>query len=150
MPSRQAVHAPEPGLSPGMIAGLGVAWASVHRDLPVAISRDMRHYLTLVAMSSDDDLLAALLLKKLAISTGDPCDRHVGINSTVTFAAGSDDPPRTVRLVHRADDPGAAERIGVHSRLGAGLVGLSAGAAFLWPGDDGQLRSIRVIDVAID
>ena len=123
------------------------AWAQMNAEVEFAIREDESFYLKSIALSSDDDVAALLLLKKLKLAKspkdGDPA--AVGMNSYVEFRFGSGD-RRFCQLVHpTACNSSFAVSIG--SRLGAGLIGLRAGQVLLWPDEEGSPRELHVIMV---
>jgi hypothetical protein len=121
----------------------------MNEDVRFAIREDEVFYLTTIAMSIDDDLTSLLLLKKiklaerLAIPAGEPA--VVGMNSYVEFRFGSGN-RRFCQLVHPSMCSSSFS-LSIGSRLGAGVVGLSAGAELLWPDEDGSPRELHVIAV---
>jgi regulator of nucleoside diphosphate kinase len=82
-------------------------------------------------------------------------DDVVRMGSVVAFVdeapahapAEGDAAPRTVQLVYPAEADIAAGRISVLTHVGAGLIGLAAGQAILWPDRDGRRRPLRVLRV---
>jgi len=124
------------------------AWAQMNAGAEFAIREDESFYLKGIALSSDDDIAALLLLKKLKLARtpkdGDPA--AVGMNSYVEFRFGSGE-RRFCQLMH----PTACNSsfaISIGSRLGAGLVGLRAGQVLLWPDEDGSPGELHVIAVS--
>ena len=58
----QAMH------QPALAENLSGIWSALHPNLELTISEDEVHYLTSMALGSDDDLVSHLLLKKLQIA----------------------------------------------------------------------------------
>jgi regulator of nucleoside diphosphate kinase len=71
----------------------------------------------------------------------------VGMNSTVTFRDEAHGRDRVVQLVYPQDADIAARRISILTPVGAGLIGLAAGQAILWPDREGERRVLRILNV---
>jgi len=71
----------------------------------------------------------------------------VGMNSTVEFRDEAHGRERTVRLVYPTDADISDGRISVMTPIGAGLIGLAAGQAILWPDRRGEKRVLRLLRV---
>lgn len=119
----------------------------------------------LVICDSDYDLIANLALSiearlpTLARQLLDEIDRAeivpvlelpqnvVALGSEVEFEDESSGARRTVRLV----TPGKADieqgRISILTSVGAGLIGMAAGAQISWPRRDGTERKLRIVYV---
>lgn len=71
----------------------------------------------------------------------------VALGSEVEFEDESSGARRTVRLV----TPGEADieqgRISILTSVGAGLIGMAAGAQISWPRPDGTERRLRIVHV---
>jgi regulator of nucleoside diphosphate kinase len=128
--------------------GQAELWAALHKETPFHLAQCERHCLIALALSADDDVAAHLLLKKVKLarvvarSTLPPA--VVRLDSQVAYRHGGGAAGR-VRLCH----PSAigCEGLDVASLLGAGLIGLTAGQAVLWPGRDGRLATLEVLAV---
>lgn len=119
----------------------------------------------LVISSADYDLIANLALSiegrlpTLARQLLEEIDRAeivpaldlppnvVALGSEVEFEDESSGARRTVRLV----TPGEADieqgRISILTSVGAGLIGMAAGAQISWPRPDGTERRLRIVHV---
>lgn len=119
----------------------------------------------LVICDADYDLIANLALSiegrlpTLARQLLDEIDRAeivpapelpqnvVALGSEVEFEDESSGARRTVRLV----TPGNADieqgRISILTSVGAGLIGMAAGAQISWPRPDGTERKLRIVHV---
>ena len=51
---------------------------------------------------------------------------------------------RSVRLVYPSDADIASGRISILTPIGAGLIGMRAGSAILWPDRDGHERALTI------
>jgi regulator of nucleoside diphosphate kinase len=71
----------------------------------------------------------------------------VTMGSAVTFVDDSSGTERTVTLVWPQDADIAAGRISILTPVGAGLIGLKAGQAILWPDRDGHERALTIVRV---
>lgn len=71
-----------------------------------------------------------------------------GMYSTVAFRDEAHGRDRVVRLVYPQDADIAAGKISILTPVGAGLIGLAAGQAILWPDRDGECRVLRILSVA--
>lgn len=95
--------------------------------------------------------VAKLLLDEIARARIRPDlvvrDDIVGMNSTVEFRDEAHGRERTVRLVYPTEADISDGRISVMTPIGAGLIGLAAGQAILWPDRDGERRVLRVLRV---
>jgi regulator of nucleoside diphosphate kinase len=134
-------------LSPAEIYSL--AWARMNEDVRFAVREEQVHYLQTIALSLEDDLASLLLLKKLKLADKLKADAAppdlVGMNSYLEFRFGSGN-RRFCRLLHRSVCATSFD-LSIGSRLGAGVVGLSAGQRIQWPDADGNLRELHVIAV---
>lgn len=79
-------------------------------------------------------------------------DRHVPatvvrMGSVVEFLDEAHGARRTVQLVYPSDADIGAGRISILTPVGAGLIGLSAGAEIQWPDREGRERSLRILKV---
>jgi regulator of nucleoside diphosphate kinase len=125
------------------------AWAKMNEGVRIAIQEDEVFYLTTIAMSIDDDLTSLLLLKKIKLAEkltlSDNEHDVVEMNSFVEFRFGAGN-RRFCQLVHPTMCS-SSFALSIGSRLGAGVIGLSAGAVLLWPDDDGSPRELHVIGI---
>ena len=71
----------------------------------------------------------------------------VAIGSEVEFLDDCNRARRRIRLVLPGDADIAADRISVMTPVGAGLVGLRAGARIDWPTPDGRPRTLEILKV---
>ncbi len=71
----------------------------------------------------------------------------ITMNATVEFVDEATGTDRTVKLVYPKDADISAGRISILTPIGAGLIGLRAGQAILWPDRDGKERWLRIISV---
>ena len=68
----------------------------------------------------------------------------VKVHSEVDFVDAANGAVRSVRLVYPSDADIATGRISILTPVGAGLIGLRAGSAILWPDRDGQERALTI------
>lgn len=126
------------------------AWAKINEGVEFAVRDSEVFYLSMIASGIDDDLASLLLLKKLKMARklSDPVRDadQVGMNSYVEFRFGAAD--RSFRQLLHPTVCRTSFALSIASRLGAGVVGLRAGQALLWPDDEGCLRELHVIAVA--
>lgn len=124
-------------------------WSRLHAGETFAFSGSEAHYLRTVAVSMDDDVTSLLLLKKLKLAAEfAPSAMPQGLvtmNSLAEFTFGQHR-QRQCRIVHSAA-PADELRLGIDSRLGAGLVGMRSGQSILWPDSDGLLKELCVLRV---
>lgn len=71
----------------------------------------------------------------------------VTMNSTVRFAIVDSGDVFCMTLVYPKDADGSAERVSVLAPVGSALLGLSVGDALEWPRPDGQVMTVRVLEV---
>ena len=124
-------------------------WSELHADAPFLINDDEVHCLRAIALNDASDEVACLLLRKLASARllhpqRMPLD-VVAIGATAEFSFGAGDVTR-LRLVHPRGVRTSTD-IGAETLVGAGLIGLAAGQAILWPDELGLLRHLRVFSV---
>jgi regulator of nucleoside diphosphate kinase len=126
------------------------AWAAMNEGAKFAVRTSEAFYLKMIASSLDDDLASLLLLKKLKmarkLSDDAPDSDSVAMNSGVEFRFGSKG--RSFRQLRHPTACRSNLAVSIASRLGSGLIGLSAGQSVLWPDDEGCLRELCVIAVA--
>lgn len=127
---------------------LSERWAALHSGERFTISTNEVHYLKMLALALDDDVASLLLLKKIRLSRmRSPVELPSGVAVMNSFVAWSfDGEQREGRLGHPSGRQDA-DAVSVASRIGAGLVGLSAGQAIVWPDRHDRLRELRVIGV---
>ncbi|MBA2920224.1 hypothetical protein GON01_00800 [Sphingomonas sp. MAH-20] len=128
--------------------GQAELWAALHKDTPFHLAECERHCLIALALSAEDDVAAHLLLKKVRLARvtdrpGLP-PRVARLESRVAYRHGRGAAGQA-RLCHPSAT--GCEGLDVTSLLGAGLIGLEAGQAVLWPGDDGRLATLEVLAV---
>jgi regulator of nucleoside diphosphate kinase len=128
--------------------GQAELWAALHKEIPLHFAECERHCLIALALSTNDDVAAHLLLKKVKLARivarrALPPD-VVRLDSRVAYRHGRGVAGR-VRLCHPSAIEG--EGVDVASLLGAGLVGLETGQSVLWPGADGRLARLEVLAV---
>lgn len=92
--------------------------------------------------------VSELLLREIGRATIHK-ERHVPrdvvtMNSEVDFVDAANGSVRSVRLVYPSDADIATGRISILTPVGAGLIGLRAGSAILWPDRDGQERALTI------
>lgn len=92
--------------------------------------------------------VSELLLREIGRATIHK-ERHiprdvVTMNSEVDFIDETSGSVRSVRLVYPSDADIATGRISVLTPVGAGLIGMRAGSAILWPDREGQERAITI------
>jgi hypothetical protein len=123
-------------------------WSALHTDVELKVRASEVHFLRMLALGADDDVVSQLLLRKLrlahvAADVAEP-DR-VFLNSFVEyrFDAG----PATFGQLVRPSPHAPSYAIGVTSLLGAGLIGLRAGQIVLWPNAGGTLCDLHLLHV---
>ena len=92
--------------------------------------------------------VSELLLREIGRATIHK-ERHVPrdvvtMNSEVDFVDAASGAVRSVRLVYPSDADIATGRISILTPVGAGLIGMRAGSAILWPDRDGQERALTI------
>ena len=125
-------------------------WALLHRDAPITVHDCEIHCLTSIALATDDDLVAYLLLRKMRIARRvglDDADPGAArVNSLVAFTHGASE-PFFCQLVHPSAVGMTPHALGIDSLLGAGLIGLGPAQAVLWPDSSGSLSELAILDV---
>ena len=91
-------------------------------------------------------LLAELQRAELHAAFDMPADIIV-MNSFIDFIDEGNGTQRTVQLVYPSDADIEASRVSILTPIGAGLIGLSAGDAILWPDRQGHERRLRIMSV---
>ena len=71
----------------------------------------------------------------------------VRMGSTVEFFDEAHGSQRAVQLVYPGEADIGAGRVSILTPVGAGLIGLSAGAEITWPDREGRKRSLRILKV---
>ena len=126
-----------------------LAWVRMNEGVTFAVREDQLRYLQAIAVGMDDDVASLLLLKKLnladRLTPDEPAHDLVGMNSHVEFRFGNEN-RRFCRLLHPSVCSTSFD-LSIDSRLGAGVVGLRAGQALLWPDARGNARELHVIGV---
>lgn len=72
----------------------------------------------------------------------------VTMNAHVTFVDETNGAERTVQLVYPGDADFENGKLSILTPVGAGLIGLPAGATIAWPDRDGHYRNLRIVNVA--
>ena len=139
----------QPLLQPSVAESLSAIWAALHRDAEMTIAETEVHYLRAMAVTIDDDVTSALLLRKLQLAQILHADalppKTVGMNSFLEYAYDG-----RARFFCQIVHPSAAlpnYALPVTSSLGAGLVGLREGQTILWPDERGTLCDLSVLRV---
>jgi regulator of nucleoside diphosphate kinase len=136
----------QPGPELTLADSLSVIWAALHARADLHISENEVHYLRTLALALDDDIVSCLLLRKLKLATILPTDEieagTVAMNSFVEFT-NDGGAIQLCRLVHPSPHL-PIYGLSVTSLLGAGLIGLRAGQAMLWPNEKGSFCELRV------
>lgn len=133
---------------PSSIGALVGIWRALHKDLSVEMDPTEGRYLQHVVYAMDDELVAALLAAKLAMSKP-PSNTHsmgdlVRRGSEVLYSVQGR--RYRARLVHgSAREDGL---LGVDTRFGAALLGLRSGQSLLWPHEHGRLVEVHALEVA--
>lgn len=109
--------------------------------------------LTNLAIAVEERLpqVSELLLREIGrakVHAGDdlPAD-VVTMGSEVEFVDEGNGVTRKVRLVYPQEADIAAGRVSILTPVGAGLIGLRAGQAILWPDREGRERALRIVKV---
>lgn len=95
--------------------------------------------------------VAAMLLAEL--DRADVCSAEtlpadtVTMNSHVEFIDEGNGSRRTAQIVYPAEADISEGRISVLTPVGAGLIGLRAGHAIVWPDREGHSRTLRIVSV---
>ena len=71
----------------------------------------------------------------------------VTMNSTVRFEIAGSDEVRCLTLAYPRDMAQLPNGISILTPIGSALLGLSVGDTIDWPGPDGQLLTVRVLEV---
>lgn len=71
----------------------------------------------------------------------------VVMNAHIDFIDEASGTRRTVQLVYPQDADIAAGRVSILTPIGAGLIGMTAGASIFWPDRNGQGRTLRIVGV---
>jgi regulator of nucleoside diphosphate kinase len=105
------------------------------------------------AMERDSPVGAYLLeeLSRAYIVPDDACSPYVvRMGSRVTFSDDQTRRTHKVTLVYPADANIDESRVSVLTPVGAALIGLSPAQSIEWPGPDGRMGSLTVLDVTND
>lgn len=128
---------------------LGTIWELLHRESRFQVLDTERHYITTMAVLSEDDLISQLLLKKLKMAHTVPSRSNlVTVGSFVEYTFGS--PTKCFSQVVHPAPPMPSYQASVTSSIGAGLLGLTVNQWILWPQDEGQLQKLSVVAVEND
>ncbi len=133
----------------GLAESLSAVWSALHRDTEFIIPEDHIHYLKMLALTANDELISHLLLRKLRvarIARGPRIpDSLATLNSFCEFSFEGGR-KRFCQLVHPS--PHAPNYgLSILSLTGAGLIGLRACQSILWPNEAGELRDLHVARV---
>lgn len=130
---------------------------TIHATAPlrpkVVLARGEAHRLSTLAtqMERSAPLAAELLLDEIdravLLADSDVPVTVVRMGSVVEFLDEAHGARRTVQLVYPSDADIGAGRISILTPVGAGLIGLSAGAEIQWPDREGRERSLRILRV---
>lgn len=71
----------------------------------------------------------------------------VALGSEVEFEDESSGARRTVRLVTPGEADIGLGKVSILTSVGAGLIGMAAGAQIIWPKPDGTKRKLRMVRV---
>jgi len=138
------------GLGDAAAEPLVALWALAHRDASIAVHDCDVHCLTALALAAEDDLVAALLLRKLRLArrirAGESDPNAARMNSLVAFRHGSAR-RHCLRLVHPRAVATTEAALSVDSAAGSGLIGLVPDQSLLWPDASGSLSELSVIEV---
>jgi regulator of nucleoside diphosphate kinase len=124
-------------------------WSALHQDIELWVRDCELHYLKMLALTADDDLVSHLLLAKLRLAgrvdhRSAPASLVV-MNSFLEYRL--DGGGRSFcQLVHPTA-PQTGYGVSIQSLLGAGLIGLRAGQTILWPDESGSLRDLDLLHV---
>lgn len=120
---------------------------------PIQIRESDAERITNIAIAAEDHSpqVAVLLLGELSRAQVMPdsklADDIVAMQSSVTFIDEANGIERSLQLVYPPDADIASGRISILSLVGAGLLGLRAGQAILWPDRSGKQRQLRIVNV---
>ena len=120
---------------------------------PIVLSETDAERLSGLAIQNEaiHPVAAKLLLSEIARAHIRPDvlvrDNIVGMNSTVEFRDEAHGRDRVVQLVYPQDADIAAGKVSILTPVGAGLIGLTAGQAILWPDREGEKRVLRILRV---
>lgn len=139
----------QPGPQLTLADSLSGIWAALHPSADMHISENEVHYLRTLALALDDDVVSCLLLRKLKLATVLPAreldGETVAMNSFVEFTNDGSERQRR-QLVHPSPHQ-PAEGLSIATLLGAGLIGMRAGQAILWPNEKGSFCDLHVARV---
>ncbi len=124
-------------------------WADLGGRARITLHDGDVHYLTALALATDDDLVAHLLLAKLRVAAKVSNDGSLGVarvGSLVEFDDGSGT-ARVARLMHPTA-PYVPHGMSVTSLLGTGLIGLGEGQATPWPDERGDFHPLKILRIA--
>lgn len=71
----------------------------------------------------------------------------VTMHSKVEFLDEASGTERTIELVYPRDADISVGRVSIMTPVGAGLIGMRAGDAILWPDRDGRKRKLTIVKV---
>lgn len=123
------------------------------RRPPISIIASEADTLTDLALTIQDSsplvselLLAELERAKLCTEKTIPSD-VVTMHSTVEFLDERSGQRRTVQLVYPSAADAEQHKISILTPIGAGLIGMRAGASIAWPDRSGAERPIQILSV---
>lgn len=135
---------PSPQLT--LADSLSGIWAALHARAELHISENEVHYLRTLALALDDDIVSCLLLRKLRLATVLPTEEieaeTVAMNSHVEFT--NDGSARQSRQLVHPSPHQPDDGLSITTLLGAGLIGMRAGQAILWPNEKGSFCDLYV------
>ena len=141
------------GLGDAAAEPLVALWALAHRDESITVHDCEIHCLIAIALAAEDDLVAALLLRKLRLArrirAGESDPNAARMNSLVAFRHGTVR-RHCLRLVHPRAVATTEAALSVDSAAGSGLIGLVPEQSLLWPDASGGLSELSVIEVRND
>ncbi len=136
----------EPSPQMTLADSLSGIWAALHSSAELHISENEVHYLRTLALALDDDIVSCLLLRKLRLATVLPTEEieaeTVAMNSHVEFT-NDGSAPQSRQLVHPSPHQ-PDDGLSIATLLGAGLIGMRAGQAILWPNEKGSFCDLYV------
>jgi len=116
----------------------------------VAVECDLLEALALSAERKHPQSSAMLLAELDRAKVCEPGElpaHTVTMNSEIEFVDEGTGAHRSVQLVYPPDADIAAGRVSVLTPVGAGLIGMTAGASIRWPTREGHDRILRIVSV---
>jgi len=131
------------------VPSLGDIWSALHKGVDLEVREGEVHYLRMLAIAADDDVVSHLLLRKLrmarATNAASADSDRIFMNSFVEYRFDGG-PVVFGQLVHPSPHA-PSYGISVTSLPGAGLIGLAAGQTILWPDAGGTLCDLETVHV---